>query len=72
MKAYINEVHENYGCPPILNNCDDVLEFLFKTYKHPYCDEVFFQVGEHIYRYDIFKKTFEMIAEEYTLTVDLK
>lgn len=30
------------------------------------------KVGEHIYRYDIFKKTFEMIAEEYTLTVDLK
>lgn len=30
------------------------------------------KVGEHIYQYDIFKKTFEMISEEYTLTVDLK
>lgn len=30
------------------------------------------KVGEHIYQYHIFKKTFEMIAEEYTLTVDLK
>lgn len=48
MKAYINEVHENYGCPPILNNCDDVLEFLVKTYKHPYCDEVFFQGDLHV------------------------
>ena len=41
MKAYINEVRENYGCPPILHNCDEVLEFLFKTYKHPYCDGEF-------------------------------
>ena len=30
------------------------------------------KVGEHTYKYDIFKKTFEMIAEEYNLTVDLK
>lgn len=43
MKAYIAEVHEEYGCPPILHNCDEVLEFLVKTYKHPYCGEVFFQ-----------------------------
>ena len=30
------------------------------------------KVGEHIYQYDIFKKIYGMIAEEYTLTVELK
>ena len=48
MKTHINKVHENYGCPTILNNCDDVLEFLVKNYKHPYCGEVFFQGDLHV------------------------
>lgn len=30
------------------------------------------EVGEYTYQYDIFKKAYEMIAEEYTLTVELK